>query len=73
MGVAESLSPTGPLTSAVPIEGADGDAIDPAVPVDDDGQVYSTGDSSIATGFVNPSRFSTMDADRYRFSTSGKC
>jgi hypothetical protein len=39
-GVAESLAPTGPFTNAVPIEGADGDAIDPAVLVDDDGQVY---------------------------------
>ena len=39
-GVAESLSPGGPFTHAVPIEGADGDAIDPAVLVDDDGQVY---------------------------------
>ena len=39
-GVAESLSPTGPFTSAVPIEGADRDAIDPAVLLDDDGQVY---------------------------------
>jgi len=39
-GVAESLTPTGPFTNAVPIEGADGDAIDPAVLVDDDGQVY---------------------------------
>lgn len=39
-GVAESLSPIGPFTNAVPIEGADGDAIDPAVLVDDDGQVY---------------------------------
>jgi arabinoxylan arabinofuranohydrolase len=39
-GVAESLSPTGPFTNAFPIEGADGDAIDPAVLVDDDGQVY---------------------------------
>ena len=38
-GVAESLSPTGPFTNPVPIEGADGDAIDPAVLVDD-GQVY---------------------------------
>lgn len=39
-GVAESLSPTGPFTNAVPIEGADRDAIDPAVLVDDDNQVY---------------------------------
>ena len=39
-GVAESLSPTGPFTNAAPIEGADGEAIDPAVLVDDDGQVY---------------------------------
>jgi arabinoxylan arabinofuranohydrolase len=39
-GVAQSLAPTGPFTNAVPIEGADGDAIDPAVLVDDDGQVY---------------------------------
>lgn len=39
-GVAESLSPTGPFTNAAPIEGANGDAIDPAVLVDEDGQVY---------------------------------
>ena len=39
-GVAESASPTGPFTNAMPIAGADGDAIDPAVLVDDDGQVY---------------------------------
>ena len=39
-GVAESLSPTGPFSNAVPIEGADRDAIDPAVLVDDEGQVY---------------------------------
>lgn len=39
-GVAESLSPTGPFTNAIPIEGADGDAIDPAALVDDDHQVY---------------------------------
>jgi len=29
-GIAESISPTGPFTNAVPIEGADRDAIDPA-------------------------------------------
>lgn len=39
-GVAESLVPTGPFGNAVPLEGADGDAIDPAALVDDDGQVY---------------------------------
>jgi len=39
-GVAESLSPTGPFSNAVPLEGPDHDAIDPAVLVDDDGQVY---------------------------------
>ena len=39
-GVAESLSPAGPFTNAHPIEGADRDAIDPAVLVDDDQQVY---------------------------------
>ncbi len=39
-GVAESLSPAGPFADAAPIEGANGDAIDPAVLVDDDGQVY---------------------------------
>jgi arabinoxylan arabinofuranohydrolase len=39
-GVAESFAPTGPFTNAVPIEGADNDAIDPAALVDDDGQVY---------------------------------
>lgn len=39
-GVAESATPTGPFTNAVPLEGADHDSIDPAVLVDDDGQVY---------------------------------
>lgn len=39
-GVAESLSPTGRFTDAALVEGADGDAIDPAVLVDDDGQFY---------------------------------
>lgn len=39
-GVAESLSPTGPFTNAVPIAGSDKDAIDPTALVDDDGQVY---------------------------------
>jgi len=39
-GLAESLFPAGRFTNAVPIEGANGDAIDPAVLVDDDGQVY---------------------------------
>jgi arabinoxylan arabinofuranohydrolase len=39
-GVAESLSPSGPFTKAAPIQGANGDGIDPAVLVDDDGQVY---------------------------------
>lgn len=39
-GVAESLNPTGRFTNAAPIDGADGDAIDPAVLVDEDGQVY---------------------------------
>ena len=39
-GVAVSPDPAGPFTNAVPIEGADGDAIDPAVLLDDDGQVY---------------------------------
>ena len=38
-GVAESFAPTGPFTNAFPIEGADHDAIDPAVLVDDE-QVY---------------------------------
>jgi arabinoxylan arabinofuranohydrolase len=35
-----SDSPTGPFTGAVPVAGADGDAIDPAALVDEDGQVY---------------------------------
>ena len=38
-GVAVSRSPSGPFSEAVPIEGANGDAIDPAVLLDDDGQV----------------------------------
>ena len=39
-GVAGSDSPAGSFTDAVPVEGADGDAIDPAALVDDDGSVY---------------------------------
>jgi len=39
-GVAESSSPAGRFSNAAPVEGADGDAIDPAALVDDDGQVY---------------------------------
>lgn len=39
-GVAVSDSPSGPFTDASPVAGADGDGIDPAVLVDDDGQVY---------------------------------
>jgi len=39
-GVAVSDRPEGPFDNAVPIEGADGDGIDPAVFVDDDGQAY---------------------------------
>lgn len=35
-----SSSPHGPFSSAAPVEGADGDAIDPAALVDDDGSVY---------------------------------
>lgn len=39
-GVAVADSPTGPFSPAEPIEGANGDSIDPAVFVDDDGQAY---------------------------------
>lgn len=39
-GVAVSDSPAGRFTDASPVEGANGDAIDPAAMVDDDGQVY---------------------------------
>jgi hypothetical protein len=39
-GVAESCSPTGRFTNATPLQEANGDAIDPAALVDDDGQVY---------------------------------
>lgn len=39
-GMAVSRSPVGPFGNAVGIGGADGDGIDPAVLVDDDGQVY---------------------------------
>jgi hypothetical protein len=39
-GVAVSANPAGPFQNAVPVAGANGDAIDPAVLVDDDGQVY---------------------------------
>jgi hypothetical protein len=38
--VAVSTSPSGPFTGGKPVIGADGDAIDPAVLVDDDGSVY---------------------------------
>ena len=39
-GVAVSPKPMGPFTHAEPVAGADGDAIDPAALVDEDGQVY---------------------------------
>ncbi|MBO4392597.1 MAG: family 43 glycosylhydrolase [Clostridia bacterium] len=39
-GVAVSESPYGPFTDAKPITGADGDGIDPAIFIDDDGQAY---------------------------------
>lgn len=39
-GVAVADAPTGPFTDARPIAGADGDAIDPAVFIDDDGEAY---------------------------------
>lgn len=39
-GVAVSSHPAGPFTQAAPVAGAQGDAIDPAALVDDDGQVY---------------------------------
>lgn len=39
-GVAESDNPWGPFTRPTPIEHADGDSIDPAIFVDDDGQAY---------------------------------
>lgn len=39
-GVAVADSPIGPFSPAEPIVGADGDSIDPAVFVDDDGQAY---------------------------------
>lgn len=39
-GVARSPSPVGPFTDPVPVVGAHGDAIDPAVFVDDDRQAY---------------------------------
>lgn len=39
-GVATSTTPYGPFKNAAPVQGAHGDAIDPAIFVDDDGQVY---------------------------------
>lgn len=39
-GVAVGDAPQGPFADAVPVQGAHGDAIDPAVFLDDDGQVY---------------------------------
>jgi arabinoxylan arabinofuranohydrolase len=39
-GVAESDQPTGGFTQAVPLAGAHGDGIDPAVLIDQDGQAY---------------------------------
>lgn len=40
LGVAVSESPKGPFSSGIAVRGADGDGIDPAVLVDDDGQAY---------------------------------
>ena len=39
-GVAVADSPCGPFREAVPIKGADGDGIDPAIFIDDDGTAY---------------------------------
>ena len=39
-GMATSWSPCGPFTNAYPVKGADGDGIDPAILLDDDGQAY---------------------------------
>lgn len=39
-GIAVSDQPQGPFRDAFPVEGADGDAIDPAILRDDDGQIY---------------------------------
>lgn len=39
-GIATSDTPYGPFTNAYGVEGADGDGIDPAILVDDDGAVY---------------------------------
>lgn len=39
-GVAVADSPCGPFSEATPIKGADGDGIDPAIFVDDDGTAY---------------------------------
>jgi hypothetical protein len=39
-GIAVSDSPSGPFKNAFAVQGADGDAIDPAILLDDDGQVY---------------------------------
>ena len=39
-GVAFSKSPAGPFTGAVPLQASNGDGIDPAVFLDDDGQCY---------------------------------
>ena len=54
-GVAESTSPAGPFSNAAPIEGANGDAIDPAVLVDDDGQVvYYWGQFNLRAAKLRP-------------------
>jgi arabinoxylan arabinofuranohydrolase len=39
-GIATSDSPEGPFSGAYGVQGADGDGIDPAILLDDDGQVY---------------------------------
>lgn len=39
-GVATSPNPAGPFENPIPVDGADGDAIDPAAFVDDDGTPY---------------------------------
>ncbi|NND70867.1 MAG: family 43 glycosylhydrolase [Rhodothermales bacterium] len=39
-GVARSSSPSGPFEQATGVQGADGDGIDPAVLIDDDGAAY---------------------------------
>ena len=62
-GVAVSDRPEGPFTQAQPIAYADGDSIDPAVFVDDDGQAYYLWGQGALKGARLMDDMKTLDMD----------